>query len=723
VRSGLSLRVAAAAILALSAACGGGGGGGGASQPTPTPTASPAPPPSGSAGAGLAASILDVSIDQSSGQITATFSLTDAGGVPLTATLSSAQSDQEARVRLVIARLESYSGGGDLANTFLRYVNEINETDPAYDSKGTLSFVDSARGVWRYTYATRLGSVDANATYTVGMQVDRNFQGQQLSANPIFDVVPAGGTPQVREDTTTAQCNVCHAPLIAHGNRREVRLCTLCHTEAAVDEKGESLDFRHMIHKIHAGTQLPSIVDGAPGSQYSIFSSFSGQAVVFAEKQADGTITGVTFPRALQECVSCHGDGPTAEFFRTKPSAPACATCHDDVNPSLQTTSAGPPGTNHKPGAYADGQCSACHSDVQSKEFDISVPGAHVVPEQSSQLAGLNLSILDVANHGAGQMPTIHFRIASNAGDPLRDVSGLGTLTFTLAGPTTDYAQFLSLAVLGSSAAGTLTGPDAQGIFQYVAGTAIPASATGTWSLGAEARRSVQLTSSISVNEATVNPVVSFPVDDSQAAPRRTVVENQNCFSCHGEFSKGFSVHGNLRNRVEYCVLCHNPNQSDAARRSKDPAAVAAGSPTAMIDFKVLIHKIHRGENLTQQPYLVYGFGPTPPGYSVNNFGDVLFPGDLRDCEKCHAQGTELMPPFPGAALGTEMKHLNPSNGTEVVDGRLGPITSVCTSCHDDDAARAHAEAETTSGGEETCTVCHSEGRDFAVSELHAGRN
>jgi OmcA/MtrC family decaheme c-type cytochrome len=201
------------------------------------------------------------------------------------------------------------------------------------------------------------------------------------------------------------------------------------------------------------------------------------------------------------------------------------------------------------------------------------------------------------------------------------------------------------------------------------------------------------------------------------------VVENQNCFSCHGEFSKGFSIHGNLRNRVEYCVLCHNPNASDAARRSKDPAAVAAASPTSTIDFKVLIHKIHRGENLAQQPYVVYGFGPNPPGYTAHDFGEVRFPGDLRDCEKCHAQGTELMPPFPGTALGTELTHLNPSNGSEVVDGRLGPIASVCTACHDDDASRAHAESQTASNGTESCTVCHSEGRDFAVSQLHAGRN
>src|SRR5690606_2535647 len=120
---------------------------------------------------------------------------------------------------------------------------------------------------------------------------------------------------------------------------------------------------------------LPSIVDGPPGSKYAIFSSFADEDVVFAEKQADGTTTGVAFPRPLEECRSCHAEGPTADFYRTKPSAPACATCHDDVNPGLQPTQAGPPGTNHPPGSYLDGQCNACHRADAASEFDISVPG------------------------------------------------------------------------------------------------------------------------------------------------------------------------------------------------------------------------------------------------------------------------------------------------------------------------------------------------------------
>src|SRR6185369_11316528 len=146
----------------------------------------------------------------------------------------------------------------------------------------------------------------------------------------------------------------------------------------------------------------------------------------------------------------------------------ACATCHDDVNPSLEASSAGPPGTNHSPGAYADGQCSACHDATQNAEFDISVPGAHVVPERSTKLAGLNVTISSVSNHAPGQKPTITFTVADDDGTPVRDLSTLSSLSFNYSGPTTDYAQPpLNGNPLGSSPSGVLVGPDAQGAFQF----------------------------------------------------------------------------------------------------------------------------------------------------------------------------------------------------------------------------------------------------------------
>jgi OmcA/MtrC family decaheme c-type cytochrome len=700
--------------------------------PTPTPTRtattgrSPTPQ---TAGPGLSSTILSVTISND-GQVVTTFTLTDAQGIPLTPVLSSTQNPNQARTRFAIAHIENYGGGGDLNTEFSKYVNDVNATRPAFDSGGAAPIaVDAAAGVYQYTFKTMLPqAVNSALTYTVGMQIDRTFEGQQLGVDPVYHFVPGGGTVQMLQDVTTEQCNSCHAPLLAHGNRREVPLCILCHTEDAVDAVGTTIDFRNMIHKIHAGKELPSIVNGPPGSTYQICGSRGCD--VFAEKDDDGNITGVGFPRTLEDCLKCHSEGPTASYYMDRPAAAACATCHDDVNPSQSDTAAGPPGTNHfQERGFPDGDCTFCHEPDSGKEFDISVVGAHVIPERSSQLAGLNVDIMGLTNHGAGQMPTISFKVTDNAGTPLLDLSGLNRLAFNLNGPTTDYANApLTPVAAGGGATGMLTGPDGSGVFQYTPATGIPANAIGTWALGVEARRSVQLATvdpiePKTVNEAAVNTVVTFTVDDSTAVMRRIVVEDENCQACHGEFSKDFSIHGNLRNQTQYCVMCHNPNNSDAGRRRNDPAAVARGDQTTSIDFKVMIHKIHTGEDLEQKPYIIYGFGAAPLNYSINDFAEVRFPGDRRNCQTCHAPGTYLIPPYPGTALGTLVAHLDPATGNEVVDGRLGPIRSVCTSCHDGEDAAAHAETMTTSDGAEACPVCHEEGHAFAVSELHAGRN
>ena len=337
----------------------------------------------------------------------------------------------------------------------------------------------------------------------------------------------------------------------------------------------------------------------------------------------------------------------------------------------------------------------------------------------------MNFEFVGIENHQAGETPTIQFRISENDGTPVTDLSPFNRVAFSIAGPTSDYDRFLTPVATGGGATGMLVGPDSEGVFAYTLAAPLPADAMGTWAIGAEARRMVNLettpeVSPKSVQEAAVNPVVTFTVDGSMAEMRRVVVEDQRCESCHGEFSVDFSIHGNLRNQQEYCLLCHNANASDFGRRRNDPAAVAEASEVATIDYKVMIHKIHRGEELEQQPYIVYGFGAPPANFTAHDFGHVLFPGNLADCQTCHAPGTYLLPPFPGEALPTQVAHIDPETRGLIVDGHVGPISAVCTSCHDSDGAAAHVETQTGGDGAEACAVCHAEGRIAPVSASHA---
>src|SRR5262245_35533042 len=721
---------------------------GGGPTPTTTPvsttttTTTPITPPPPIPGAGLTSQITAATVN-AQGVVTITFTLTDGEGVPLTPSTSSTDDPRQARVRFTIAHLDVDTATTEgQTTTFTRYRSYIVPTpgQPGYDSGGSLAALDAARGIYTYTFATVLPpGFPATLTHTVGGQVERNLGPRTLFANPLFDFVPAGGpVTTVRQVATTAECNGCHDPLAEHGGgRREVGLCQLCHTDQGFDpESGNSIELQQMIHRIHRGNELPSVVNGPLGVRYAII-GFQNQAPVFAEKvqacaggalagvpcSSDGecpngtctgtTVTGVGFPQDIRSCAVCHSQGATASDYLTKASTTACTGCHDDVNPSEMPTGAGAPGTNH-PGGQPEAFCSTLCHVPSGPEFGISVAGAHTVPQRSAQLQGLVGELLSASGIPGGSV-TITFRLTNRAGTPLTSVTGLSSLALAISGPSSDFGGLnppVTTPSMLSASGGTLTGPDGSGVFAFTTTVAngVPAGGTGTWRVGMEARRNVTIAGlSGTVQEAMQNVVRDFSVDGSAVVPRREVVEQANCGSCHGVFSQGFSVHGNLRNQVEYCVVCHNPSNTDFARR----VGVAGANPnTEPIGLKHMLHKIHTGEELTQQPYVIYGFNG-----SVNNFGEVLFPGNRADCVKCHLEDTFLLP-LPAGLLPTRLSEI--MGGVNTPIGSIPPIQDACLSCHDSQATAAHAATNTTPDGAEACAVCHGEGGIEPVSTVHA---
>ena len=75
-------------------------------------------------------------------------------------------------------------------------------------------------------------------------------------------------------EVETAKCNVCHTalPLVIHGGAYSTpEMCVVCHHTGRVSGSGAaavSIEFRMMIHKIHAGETLPSV---EAGGFYGIF--------------------------------------------------------------------------------------------------------------------------------------------------------------------------------------------------------------------------------------------------------------------------------------------------------------------------------------------------------------------------------------------------------------------------------------------------------------------
>ena len=189
------------------------------------------------------------------------------------------------------------------------------------------------------------------------------------------------------------------------------------------------------------------------------------------------------------------------------------------------------------------------------------------------------------------------------------------------------------------------------------------------------------------------NFIEPFAVTDAAPVARRMVVDDAKCESCHSNLS----LHGSNRHDANgYCQTCHMPSATDEAVRLE-------GEPQS-IDFRYMIHKIHRGADL-ENGYVVYGYRS-----SVNDFSHVEYVGDLRNCEACHDDGTYQLPLPSG---------LEPVATPQDLWTPMLPETASCLSCHDSDAAAVHADSNSTDLGE-ACSACHGVGKTYSVDAVHA---
>jgi OmcA/MtrC family decaheme c-type cytochrome len=320
------------------------------------------------------------------------------------------------------------------------------------------------------------------------------------------------------------------------------------------------------------------------------------------------------------------------------------------------------------------------------------------IPQQSSQLKGVNLEIVDVENVAPGESPAITIRVTDNDGNVIApaDMDYLGV---TYAGPTSDYVSRVTEVIFRSTAEEPPNVEDlGDGAYRYTFQSAISNDATGTYAFGMEG----YVNETISGVEDPVrvtgfNPVAYVALDGAEPAPRRQAVDRELCNACHNDLA----LHGGMRKNTEYCVLCHNTTASDEEVRPEE------AMPPTSIHFKVLIHKIHVGEERSQKPFIVYGFQG-----STHDFTNLRFPGILSDCETCHLPGTYGLP-LPSGVQPTLI-----TQAGRLVSTTL-PVQAVCTACHDSTAVAGHVELMTTELGLETCDVCHGAGREFDVLEVH----
>ena len=656
-------------------------------------------------GSDLAITILGAGIS-ASGTATVGVAIADRNGVPLDTT--GLYTSGTVSLSFVLA---SRDATGEYTAYTTRSVTSpittVTAIQAAADTGGTL--IEVAPGQYRYTFAASAANGDRARVHTIGVYGTRTLGELRSTDDVTFDFVPGGGGAAPRpSEISNEGCNGCHAQLSAHGGaRKKIELCVLCHSAQTIDpDTGNTVDFEVMIHKIHRGKELPSVLAGEP---YRIIGF----------RQSVNDFSTVAFPRDIRQCASCHV-GP-AQGWATKPAKPACLGCHD------RTSFSDPPPagfTLHGGGEQApNAPCAVCHP---SRGSIAPIIPAHLSAFDDPARAQIAVELRSMSQTRPGETPIAIFRVTVNSAP--RDIlaSPMTSLRATIAGPNTDYARYWQSTLQGNGASGTLTAVDAaDGVFQYAfpASAAIPRDARGSFTLAMEATLRASAADPL---YAAFTPVLPFAVTGTVAA-RRAVIDAAKCNSCHGDLS----FHGGGRKNAQYCTLCHNAANLNDERMSRLESADAL---VHSVDLPFMIHRIHTGEALTQ-PFVLGGFpapnAANPTGTPVD-FREVRYPGIQGDCNACHMAGTWALPLPAGLAPTHEQVRTcaeDPAADADslcatrswVVSSTItyAPAAKACLGCHDSTDARAHAEVNTTLLGAEACTVCHGPGANDDVARVH----
>ncbi len=554
------------------------------------------------------------------------------------------------------------------------------------------------------------------------------------------------------------------------------------------------LDLGRMVHRIHRGKKLPTLylassntMPAPPlaanslmplpffpgrnkpllGQRYSIIGYRSTELVIGKvvnradnDQPAKLVAEGVGYPRDLRDCDACHGGAPQADEQVHAISRRTCGSCHADV--WYGTGSTDPVHFAHLGGPQADDTaCVNCHvspgGGAAPYKLYADTRDVHVPSYQHANHDRPQLDVVQVRDLTPGKAPTVVFKAYDQGGT----VSPLDTNTYagsspvprafsrvaiTISGPTTDYVtgNFASTNTLPATEAVPLTGAAyASGQFSYTFGNVLPSSASGTWAVAMEGRRSLATVHYNALADTFPWPYTGETLTESAdnrvqyvdtatgsmwtgaAVPRRQVVSTDRCNACHGRLS----LHGGLRHDTEYCVMCHAPDRTDWGRRPKradgnvNLATVASANVHGTYDnreertihLKVLVHRLHTGEATgvvglsAAAPFVVYGY----PGGSKAAlfFDDVSFPNDLANCRVCHVEESFWLEAMPARALPTVANEtgsiLHSGKATHgSSEPKVGPIQSACMSCHDTGPGRIHA-ANHTVGTVEACATCH----------------
>jgi hypothetical protein len=459
-----------------------------------------------------------------------------------------------------------------------------------------------------------------------------------------------------------------------------VRTCKSCHNTdgyaAYRDPEDSSVRIPdpivHRVHGVHKGEGLENPRNNDPVT--GIFSDYIH----------------VKFPADVRNCTRCHVD----DRWKTTPSRLACGACHDNLwfgDPALMPETAEEHGGGQRDDDLA---CSLCHpADTGGFAAIAEVHEIDLSTEFDVEL-GMTLPANET-HYVAGETPQITVALKDAAtGDAVDPATiteeGWSRLRLQVSGPRERTEPALTSAAADHSLSGSSsyiyndlrvrTDPN------KVDPSVVRSATDITYQL-ADVNGLEPGTYTVFVQGRFVDSPSSIAVINFQVG---TETEEQkvctNCTDCHGDTKQ----HGSYPFNPDLCKSCHDYQNQLAGKTGWGDRQWGFGAgPLAR-----RLHGVHFG-HYVNKPLEVY---PNPDRFDVST---IIFPQDVRNCTKCHAD--------------------NPRWKEE-------PSRLACVSCHDSDEAIYKAQLLTFDlteddpyGGDEveTCVICHGAGADFSPDKMH----
>ena len=536
----------------------------------------------------------------------------------------------------------------------------------------------------------------------------------------------------MREMVVEGTCNDCHGNLAIHGGGRvDTAYCVTCHNPGTVDaNSGNTVDMAPMVHKIHMGANLPSVVAG-------------GDYTIWGYRDGEHDYSDVHLPQDVRNCQSCHDENnpetPQAVNWMNVATIENCGSCHDEVN--FET------GDGHIAGPFADNsECATCHMEDRL----VSTFEAHVgVMEAKEAVASAVTAVVEDIriDQGTGDVAVdVRLQIDGANVTALIDGSGVDTDQGALLGR---YRRLENgaLAINWDDGSGFQFThyeinfndcvPDGAGLFTC-SDSGVLAGITNTDTVtvttvdllicmnekdGMIARCDEPDSEDTRVAQVPVTPTVFAFLGDGSASMEgydKISADAASCESCHAD-----QKYHHASTELLQCKTCHNATR----------VSYRAGQPG---DLKHNVHRLHA---------TLAALNPltAPDGEDY----EVYFPGNISACTACHTEDQVEIP----VAVNSRAAVANAGSRSDPALRYTSPTAVVCSSCHLDiatgyvdpsmpgliDPANGSISLDTQAvidhmiqngavfgattfeeaNKVESCSVCHGKGEESGIDKVH----